>query len=239
MVNGRFRKKTGKRYAKRKAIRPQKPIFRQGKAYGVKPQPFPTRLHTRVVFSDVRYTSITSASTGLSDQYVYRLNSIWDPDQTGLGTTVKGWSALNAIYNKYIVKGAKVEVSFDDPTADGSVAFVSLSQRTGLAGITYKEILDVPTTYTSALNNSGSQRKKFKLYVTPWSQIGISKMEYLTNSDLYAAQMSANPSKEIILRCGSVANNTGISTNVTMTMSLKITYYVMFYERNGLASSSI
>lgn len=212
----------------------RKPFFRQAKPYGIKAEPFPMRLHTRAVYTDTQYVSTTYISGSVSDQEVYNLNAIYRPNQSGAGTSVKGWSAFNTLYEKYIVKGAKVEVSFDDPTADGGVCWVSLAQRTGMSGLTYKQIAECPTTYTGGLNNSGSQRKKFELYVTPWSLIGVSKLEYLTNSDRYASAMASEPAVLAILRCGIVGNNSGLTNDVVMTMSIKITYYLMLYQRNGL-----
>lgn len=239
-----FKKKYGRKYFKRKLVNTRKPMFRMGKSYGLKAEPFPSRLHTRAVYSYVDYRSTegkASDPTGngnLSNQVVFNLMSIYQPLLGGGDTTVRGWTEFDDLYNKYIVKGCKVEVSFDDPSQDGGICYVSLCQGIGMSSRTHKEIIDVPTTYTSALNNTGSQRKKFKLYVRPWTLIGISKLEYMTNSDKYASIFNGNPDYQAIMRCGTVANNVDLQNNVTMTMSVKLTYYFMAYNRKGMATSA-
>lgn len=42
---------------------------------------------------------------------IYRLNSVWDPDYSGAGVTVTGYSTFAALYQRYFVHGSHVEVT--------------------------------------------------------------------------------------------------------------------------------
>jgi len=55
--------------------------------------------------ASLRYTDFLAISTtaGTGNQYVYRLNSIYDPDLTGAGHQPYGHDTLAAIYNRYRV----------------------------------------------------------------------------------------------------------------------------------------
>lgn len=212
--------------------------FRKVDAYRVPAQPFPTKLHTRCVFADVRYCSTLSASSSISNQQVYRLNSIQDPDLTGGGTTVRGWAALNTLYEKYIVTGCKVDVTFEQPSVEGVISYCSLAQRSGTDALTQKQLIDIPLTYLKPVPKTGSQKAVYSMFVKPWAMQGISRLEYMTNSDKYAALMSTYPAVDVVLRVGTVGNNTGLTTDTTTTVSVKLTYYVTFYNRNGLTTTS-
>jgi len=232
------KRKTYKKSGKSKAK--AKPTFRAAKSYGIKPQPFPRALHTRMVYTFNQ--AISLPSTAVSTQNAFRLNSIYDPNYTDVigldNKTVAGWIQLSGLYNKYIVMGVRAKVSFTDPTKDGASCYVSLVQDVDTNNRTLRYLMETPTTYTSAVANTGQQKKSYDLYIKPWSLMAISKLEYLTNSDQYASAINSNPTKQIFLRIGVVGNNDGVDTQPTMTMNVKLTYYVKLYDRIRLASST-
>jgi len=226
-------KKSGKSKAK------PKPTFRAAKSYGIKPQPFPRALHTRMVFTFNQAVSLPA--NALSTQNAFRLTSIYDPnysDTTGLNNkSTAGWLQMSGLYNRYIVMGIRAKVSFTDPTKDGASCYVSLVQDVNTNGRTLRYLMETPTTYTSAVNNTGQQKKSYDLYIKPWSLMAISKLEYLTNSDLYASPMNDDPTRELFLRIGIVGNNDGVDTEPTLSMNVKLTYYVKLYDRIRLSST--
>ena len=65
---------------------------------------FPDEFITTIRYVDV-YT-LTSASNGIAKQYM-RMNSLFDPDQTGTGHQPYYFDQFAALYNRYTVLGSK------------------------------------------------------------------------------------------------------------------------------------
>lgn len=80
---------------------------------------FPDSLTTNLIYSD---SIILQPSVGTPcPSYTYRLNSVYDPDLTGIGGQPYWFDQLTAIYGRYMVMGAKIQVTYayDNETAVG------------------------------------------------------------------------------------------------------------------------
>lgn len=215
----------------------KKPTFRAVRPYGVKPDPFPTRLHTRCkyIFSGILYSDNLAPRHAGTEQ-VFRLNSIYDPNLTGGGTTVVGYTTFASIYSSYIVKGAKVEVNFSNPELDGMVAFCSLNQTSALTANSDKANLCNSLVYSSDVNNTGSQVRRFNFYVKPWSLLGLSKLEWKANKSDHSASITTNPAKDILFR---VATSSPTTPGKAIHVTLRIIYYVEFFNRKQLLTAGV
>jgi hypothetical protein len=205
--------------------------------YNIKPEPFPRVLLTRAKF--VENWQVTIPGYGLSEARSYRINSIYRPPFTAPATTVCGYAQLAAIYNKYLVLGAKVTVSFSDPTVDGIRVGVALRQASNgpCDAITLQTLANYSGTYISALNNTGSQKKEFNFFIKPWSLIGISKLEYMANSSIYASGIATNPSSPAYIDVFAVQDDASKASTQTVNALVKIIYYVKLFERAQLNQS--
>lgn len=210
--------------------------FKQMIPYKIKPEPFPRVMYTRVKFADSYALSQTVVNTSVGWQF--RLNSIYDPQASVGGNTVTGHAQLASIYSRYWVMGAKVVVNFTDPTADGLRVGCRLliDGNTSAIGTTLTNILNKPLTYVSGCNNTGSQKKSFSFDISPWSLMGISKLEYISNSSTYSSAISANPAAATgclfeIFAVDPVNNSNSIRADI------KILYYTKFYGRITLEES--
>lgn len=220
--------------------------FGQGKSYGVKPEPFPRVLITRSKFASHLVMGVPAF--GVATYNTYRANTIWDPDLTNAGKTVVGWNILNSIYGRYLVTGCAIDVQFTNPSADGIRVGIRLRQANSLpigGSSTMQDILEQPGTYSSGINNTGSQKKSFKFFVTPWSLFGIDKLEYMANSSGYSSLMAAMPTAPgFVAGDGCVFDIFAINEDSSASASqivcdVKLTYYVKCYNRLALSSNSI
>lgn len=160
----------------------KKPIFRQGNPYMVKAEPFPREMITRVKYAD-QSQFITSATANFASAVTYKVNGLYQPRFSTGTQTVTGYPNLKAAYGRYIVMGAKILITFYDPQSDGMTVGVRLRTNAGGPVITstLRDLLEQPLTYTSQINDTGSQKKSFTLNVSPWSLNGMTKLEYLAN----------------------------------------------------------
>lgn len=77
-----------------------------------------TRKIVKMVYRD--YLTLTPAAAGAMDYQVYRANSVYDPDQSGVGHQPSGYDQWNLLYDMYCVLGSKITVQFVNLTAVGS-----------------------------------------------------------------------------------------------------------------------
>lgn len=80
---------------------------------------FSDSLTTNLVYAD---SIVLTPSAGTpTPLYAYRLNSVYDPDFTGIGGQPYWYDQLTAVYSRYIVVGAKMSVTFayDNETSAG------------------------------------------------------------------------------------------------------------------------
>ena len=162
------------------------------------------------------------------------MSSIYDCNFTSAGVqSTVGHANFAALYKGYIVNGAKIEVNFSNPQEDGMVAFCSLNQTDALTGQADKTNYEHSLVYSSDVNNTGSQVRKFNFYVKPWSLLGLSKLEWQANKSTHSSALSGSPTQDILFRLGA----SSATTSKTMHASVRIIYYVTFFERAQLAST--
>lgn len=123
-----------KNYAKKA---PKKRVYKKpARSKKYRPQGTPSGMPlTRRAY--MRYTdrvAITS-TTGLIGQYIFRANSVFDPDLTGTGHQPMGFDQWVTLYNHYVVVGAKITIQCitDSGQLQPSAFGVNLQADTGLA----------------------------------------------------------------------------------------------------------
>ncbi len=199
--------------------------------------PFPARWDGRLRFSVLgSLSSTTSGACGT--EWVFRLNSLYDPDFTYTGHQPYGFDQLAAIYGQYICTAVDVEVIATDPTVDGLAlcAVVQPSQAsTSLSGKLSDQISEMEFGAVGYLNNTGAQKIAFRRTFDLANVEGISRAQYASQLSVYGAAVSANPSLSPWLRiaCSDLNGVSGSAFRVTTNL----VYHAQFYRRNTLAQS--
>lgn len=208
--------------------------FKQINQYKIKPNPFPRVLYTRMKYGVEGKLSL--AADNLADGIAFSANSIWKCMVPIPSRSTVGWGVFDGVYNRYLVTGCKVYVSFSNPAADGLRVGYRLRQGTQniTNGNTPQDIAEKPMTYVSGLNDTGSQKKSFSFFIRPWSLIGISKLEYMANTTKYASVMANVPTDQAYFDIFAI-DPEGIANSVRYLV--RIVYYTQFYDPKGLQSS--
>lgn len=184
------------------------------------------------MFAKVRYTEqyqVSIAPSG-SDSREYRLNSVFDPDLTGVGGQPYYHDQYQAMFQRYRVYGCMVEFNISCSSANTNL-YHPITVLTSYCD-------DTPAwlTINNAVNAKRSVRKTIipgqsnivvKRYYNLRSLAGVSRMEYNTAA-VYEARCNANPTRPIIANI-MFRNNDGTSTIVTQYY-LRMTYYVKYFE---------
>lgn len=204
--------------AKKKQARTRK--FRNQDAIrGLIPTPsiFPPMFRGKVTFAD--YPIINNILLGVAS-YVYRANSIYDPNLTGTGTTSYGVTQLAQLYDRYRVLNAEVHVDFTCTAGSvGGEVFVVLANNNTLgtalgnyAGqrFVWRKPIGPPTG-----NNIASCHLSFPIHKV----YGVPKVQ-VRNEDDFASVMGNNPSNVVYIHIGFFATGAAATSTVTAQVRL-------------------
>lgn len=139
--------------------------------------------------------SLNPGAAGSAATYVFSANGVYDPNVTGAGHQPAGFDQYMALYNEYVVLGARCVVRFQN--SDGSNA-----QIVGLA------VVDNPTTSTDyrVYIENGWCKQSFieangsgDAFRTLVMDVSIDKFgkQNIYNDDVYAGTSSGNPAQQV------------------------------------------
>jgi len=175
----------------------------------------------------------TVGSVPTASKYRFRLNSGYDPDVTGTGEQPYQWDQMTAIYTKYIIKAAHVEITFNDPTSSGM--FVGWSFHTDTtsnddpAGKTLGDVMSRPNFTCVPLTNYGTESITLKMSVPIHTIFGLSQSQYLSVTDQYGASYNANPLSMAYLDLFLIDPNSLVSPQYVRAVG-RIVYDIQFFD---------
>lgn len=195
--------------------------------------PFPSRTFARLKYVD---NLPQSGSAGVGIDYLFNLNSVFDPDRTGTGHQPYGHDQLSAIYNRYRVWSCRYKVSFRSK-AGGSVQPVTVTvlpsnQTTSLVSVA-ASCGEWPgakscTTYWE----DNQQYLQGRVYLP--TLVGQSRTEYSGESE-NEASYGSSPSSICVLHCVMYPQDSGSS--VLGYLNVELEYFVESFDQNQLAQS--
>jgi hypothetical protein len=147
---------------------------------------WPTVLPVKLRYSDLRAV----VASGNQGQYIYRLNSVFDPDETGVGGQPAGYDQLKTLYGRYRVMACKYNVSMTGMTSGGA-GMLAVAPSDSALSTTAEAVADFRYAKSGEFQYSG-----FKAQVSGTLHIGellgYSDESVLANSNLDAA-VTGNP----------------------------------------------
>lgn len=103
---------------------------------------------------------------GLS-QNVFRLNSVFDPNLTGVGHQPMGFDQYSALYERYRVKGCRVTVTFSNSSGTVAVLGGIGLRSTSTLGTIVESMLERPLTKWKTLGDFEHGPKTVSIYYNP------------------------------------------------------------------------
>lgn len=169
-----------------------------------------------------------AAATG--DQ-VFNLNSLFDPDRTGVGAQPNGFDQWAALYNRYVVYKAKVEAIFNCNTANVTLACM-IKPANSDAAQTVPVGIGTQMSHFGTAHSGGMPWRAVKTFQL-WKINGRTFKEYMAD-DLNQATIGASPASIIVLRCRA-EDMAGAA--VTGALLCRITYFAEFFDTIQLGQS--
>lgn len=229
--------KRGSKYtlAKKKARYPENFVGNITRVFG-NDFGFPDKLRTRL-----RYADTFQLSTGVTN-WVFRMNSLYDPDLSGSGHSPRYFDQLcgsSGIYSKYRVLGSKAKITFTEFTP--SVAGTANIGPTLVYAETSNNSSLVYGSGTDVMESSGAK------YAVLQDKAGGNNVKTLTQTfsverdcgvnatdDTVSALYNNSPGNSVFLHFGKIDYG---STSSVVTVFVELEYYAEFYSRNEVAQS--
>lgn len=169
--------------------------------------------------------------------YDFNLNSIWDPNRTGVGHQPLGYDQWRTFYNRYRVYGVTVRFSAtnlgDVPVRIGMIAD---NLASGTQYLTDVSRFEQPHMKTFLLGNAqGFNTRSMKMFYSCAKVQGSPKVRY--NSDnQFQSQWDTSPSELIVGHV--IASSLDDTTPLNVQWDVHIIYHIEAFDRIALALSN-
>lgn len=214
------KKPTGPR--RRPALRRRRPLTIVNRAL----HPIPSRFITKMKYSE------TVATSAVGNFYQFNLNSVHDPNRSGVGHQPYGHDTLATLYNRYrvISCGWRINVLMGSATTPMQVAAMPANEA--LTIISVNELRENPRAkYIIQNTGAASQVLSGKSYIP--ALVGRTKTQYMSD-DRYQAQVGSSPLEAAILNVvTSDVNDAGAAVSLQVVLE----YTVEWFDIKHLAQS--
>lgn len=184
------------------------------------------------VFVKLNYVQTVPMTVAASEQQVFSINSVFDPDTTGSGHQPMGLPAYNNFYQNYRVYASKIYIRA-----------VNLKLNEPVQITVHPGNLNPPFVASQSLAQTLEQPYVKWKTITPPNAGGSTSIQcYMTVKKLDAGDVSdqdfqavtgSDPLQQKFWIIRAYSDNT--ASFLAIRLHVKITYYVKFYRRRNLA----
>lgn len=188
--------------------------------------PIPQRFITKLKYGDY-------VSTDATGQYKFNLNSLWDPNRTGVGGQPYSFDTMATLYNRYRVISCGWRIQCMRDSAGIAIQLGGVPSNEDLTISSMSQLRELPRA-KYILQNPGAQvvTLKGKSYLP--SLVGRTKAQYMAD-DSYQAQVTGSPGELCILNLLTTNNTDSIAGLISIQVLLE--YTVEFFDVKTLGRS--
>lgn len=186
----------------------------------------------RIVQTFSATNAITEPSAGAGFSYFYRLNSVYDPDSSGVGTTAGGYSTWASLFLNYKVRRVTVRFQGTAALSNNSMAQITLAPVPNQAVIPsnprlWVTIPGAKALYTAPNVNGGKNVVEHTMNLDLAKVARVTRQQYETDMD-FSGAVGSNPARQIYFFVSIAA--VGSTTPATLYFALQITYEVEWFN---------
>lgn len=221
--SGAKKKATGAR--RRPAMRRKRGHYGTNDIVGKTLNPVPQRSIVKMKYSE-------SVITGTDGLFTFNLNSVFDPNRTGVGHQPYGHDTFATLYNRYRVIAAGWRIQCLVPSAGSAVNVGCMPANEVLLFTTVSELRENPRArYITQSPGGGAMTLSGKSYIP--SLVGRTKSQYMSD-DRYQAQVGTNPQELAILNIITTGNT---DLPIQATIQVVLEYTVEWFDVKHLNQS--
>jgi len=201
--------------------------------------PLPRRAYVTLPYAQ-EVNIVVAGSVVVASKNTWRLNSPFDPDQTGTGHQPLWYDQFTPVYNNYQVIWCKWKATYmiDGASYPGCpmYALANLVTDTNagtngtIAGVTSSVALERPEVLCKPLPFVGQGRGTVTLYghADIAKSFGIPKEKYLGDPN-FQSVYNTNPNRGLYLETGVVCNGTGADSTFDCNIVVELQMHIMFW----------
>ncbi len=187
-------------------------------------------------YRDMKYTQNILLSVGVAGltgaEQVFRLNSLFDPDLSGVGHQPYGFDQVAAFYKHYRVEKATIEVTVYNATTNRMFLFWTVANPDNtkvLTEISPDFIGEMPNAdYVICSPDSGQAQTNIRRTFDMAEMAGLTSEQYRTKTDLdYSANVGGSPTRPIVIRFATASGD--LTDPQSIKIYIKITYRTRFW----------
>lgn len=176
---------------------------------------------------NLRYFELQSytGTTGIGNDRVYNLNSIFDPYRTGTGHQPQGYDQWSSFYGRYRVDNVKVTMAFTGTTSGSGIIFGVLANNDATALIDPSVFAETPLTHVKHFSAGGpvvSITTSYNLAVVT----GVTPTVYKAD-DRYQSSFNTSPTEVLTLHTFACDLNTAA---VPMSYTIDMIFEVVMFD---------
>lgn len=185
----------------------------------------------RVKLEYNRDFTLAASSPSVAQYHTFRLNSLFDPDLTGIGGQCSGFDEWATLYEKYCVYGCKVTVRCVNKTSNPAVV-VMFPSAVQPSSITDSETArqQAGAVYRMLGASTGYDAKVMSRYYTISSIYGVSKRAVL-ESDGYRSLVSTNPANQALITI--MVDSSPTQAAYDVTYNIQMVFYAELSSRQS------
>lgn len=173
-------------------------------------------------------------TNGATNTYLFRMNSLYDPNRSGTGHQPYLFDQFMALYDVYVVTGCKVTVTFS--TESPIVMNVAIhGDKDTLTPTNLQELIELPRTLYGSISDAVSPISLSK-YFSIDELWGSSRSE-ITSDDAYQGTASASPTAQGTLHISSQAAILNDASTRTVNMNVVLKFYCIFKQPKVVSQS--
>lgn len=187
----------------------------------------------------MRYSDRISINpaAGTIASHVFRANSIFDPDDTGVGHQPRGHDEWAMFYNQYTVIGSKITIlagSQSSSASDNLLISMNLADSSGapLTPVDMMERTGAVWTYLTNMYGTGATRKLTKKY----SAKRFFQHKSIKDADDQRTNFGSNPANPTFYVISGTAAD-GISNPSAVTILVQVDYICLLTGRKQVGES--
>lgn len=189
-------------------------------------------LKTKLVYFE--RASLDPGLGGIAADYVWRLNSLYDPNLTGTGHQPAGFDQLMALYKYYAVVAAHAHVTFQSADPDNESLVMCHVNTLSTALTDCQAAIENGRTNFQVIGKEGSSRDITEMILSVSIPQETSSRDVLDNQELWGTQ-STDPTNIVYLHTTAQPNSSNNASVIGLYVA--ITYTAYFFEPRTVASS--
>lgn len=223
-----YRRKKKRTYRKK----PKSTILSTRNITGVKSFPMGKRFRTTTRYCTHRH-QLNPGIGGLPATLVFSLNSLYDPDTSGVGHQALGFDQFIAMYDHYTVTNARARILFTNTDVTYAQYGFCYIKDSAITTTDFNQIIENGMCRVTTLSEEGGNSSNRELAIN----VNCHKFfnQNVLNEENYAGGASSSPSDQVYLHVGCMPVVSIDSQAVHFTIIIE--YDVVFHEPKQLGTS--